>query len=359
MKFLRFGTLSLLVLFFLACGASKKGQSAKIQTGKVRYAIDLDLEEQAQGMAETFGTHATVWFNSQYLRLQKESTVPNEEFFITTLSTRQERAYLQFKEFRYAVLSDPRLLPGTGPIQFTKVEKSIAGYSCRKATATMGAGEMEVYYSDQLPINYCPFLKDLPGFALEYTLVMPYGKVTYRAEEVELVPLADSMINPPADFEEVSYVEFQKAMMQQAQPSKERREEAFSFKKTDLHGELIDLEALRGEVVVLNFWFGKCPPCKAEIPMLNSLVKRYQNDAQVHFLAPTFDPQEQVEQFVKQNPFSFKIIPDAMQVVQDFEIIAFPTTIVLDKNGKIVHTIVGGAANIEEELAEWIEKAKS
>ena len=133
-------------------------------------------------------------------------------------------------------------------------------------------------------------------------------------------------------------------------------ETATDFRKKDLKGENIQLKDLRGKVVVLNFWFTTCPPCKAEIPDLNALKGDFQNQA-VEFLAITFDKNNVLEPFLEKHPFEFNIIPDAHDVIKDFEIIVYPTTIILDKNGKIVHTKTGGSFGIREELKEVIETA--
>ena len=339
--------------FLLGSGCSSSKTARTASTGMVRYAIELDLNEQGQAMAETFGEKATAWFNKDYVRFQKDSNVPGEEFYITDLKDRGERAYVQFKEKKFAILNDPRMLPDTGPIRFSEEKKTVAGFECRKATAKMGSGEMEVYFSEDFPINYCPYL-DLAGFALEYTLVMPFGKVTYRASEVKLEPIPNALINPPAGFQEVTFAEFQEAVRPRIA---EGSGKSYQFQKKDLGGNTVRLSDLQGQVVVLNFWFTECPPCKAEIPHLNRLVESYAGE-EVRFLAITFDPAQKVQPFLDRHPFQFRIIPDAHDVIRDFEIIVYPTTIVLDKEGKIVNTLMGGSSTIEADIRELIEQAR-
>ena len=60
-------------------------------------------------------------------------------------------------------------------------------------------------------------------------------------------------------------------------------ERALDFIVTTINGEHIKLSELRGKVVVLNFWFTKCGPCKLEIPDLNGLVNEFK-DKDVVFL---------------------------------------------------------------------------
>ena len=59
-------------------------------------------------------------------------------------------------------------------------------------------------------------------------------------------------------------------------------------------------------VTVYNFWFVACKPCVDEIPVLNQLAAKYNNDS-VRFIAITFDTPEKVEAFLTKNPFNFMI----------------------------------------------------
>lgn len=343
--------LSLVLTGYWACSSSKLAK--KITTGIVKYDIELDLTEEGQAMAESFGKSATTWFNATYLRLQKNSGVPNEEFYITNLANGTEKAYIQFRDKKYAVQSDPRMLPQTGPVELLNDTKIIAGYKCKKAVASMGSGQMEVYYSEDFGINYCPYI-DVPGFALEYTLVLPFGLVTYRATEVQKGKVSNDMINPPSGFQEVTYPQFQQEMANNSMPTKGD----YHFAAPDMNGTNVDLSTDLGKVVVLNFWFSSCPPCKVELPYLNQLVQNYQSDEEVRFYGITFDSKATVKKFLKKNTFDFTIIPDARAVTEEFGIIVYPTTIVLDRRGKMVHLINGGSSEMVKELTEKIEEAK-
>ena len=71
-------------------------------------------------------------------------------------------------------------------------------------------------------------------------------------------------------------------------PSDDEKLIAPAFSLTSLEGEKFELAALRGKVVVLNFWFTGCAPCVAEFGELNSLVHKFKNKGVV-FIAPTLD----------------------------------------------------------------------
>src|SRR2546429_8515774 len=71
------------------------------------------------------------------------------------------------------------------------------------------------------------------------------------------------------------------------------RKTAPGFHATSLDGREIDSAKLRGKVVVANFWFTGCGPCKAEIPDLNRLTREFAGK-DVVFLAFTLDEDEAV-----------------------------------------------------------------
>ncbi len=107
------------------------------------------------------------------------------------------------------------------------------------------------------------------------------------------------------------------------------------FNFTSLTGEQFDLASLRGKVVVLNFWFVGCPPCREEIPVLNGLAKDFENQ-DVVFLALAIDDAPELQAFLKEVPFSYRIIPNAGSVIiRTFKSTVFPTHVLIDKEGRV------------------------
>jgi thiol-disulfide isomerase/thioredoxin len=113
------------------------------------------------------------------------------------------------------------------------------------------------------------------------------------------------------------------------------------FSVTSLDGKKYDLATLRGKIVVLNFWFIACGPCKAEMPSLNKLVKDYEGKG-VTFLAMTFDDAESLKAFLKESAFSYEIIPDSQELIDKLEITVFPEHYVINQRGEVELTLRGG-----------------
>lgn len=121
--------------------------------------------------------------------------------------------------------------------------------------------------------------------------------------------------------------------------------EILDYSVVDINGKTYTKKDLLGKVVVINFWFKDASPCKAEIPELNKLVKKYKGK-NVVFLAPTYDPLEDVKEFLKKMPFNYTICTDVDQMIIDMNITKYPTHVVVDKQGIVQFVTLGQTDNI-------------
>lgn len=134
--------------------------------------------------------------------------------------------------------------------------------------------------------------------------------------------------------------------------------EAPLFAAIDMKGDSVKLEELRGKIVILNFWFIACPPCIAEIPGLKQIAEEFGTREDVVMIALGTDGKEAQETFLKKKDFGFQMIPDARDYADKFRITGFPTTMVLDREGKVFSVHIGGATN-EKQASRLIYKALS
>src|SRR5215510_11171183 len=133
------------------------------------------------------------------------------------------------------------------------------------------------------------------------------------------------------------------------------KEAAPAFNATSLDGRKLDLAALKGKVVVLNFWRIDCLPCQAEMPGLNSLVSEFK-DKEVVFIALAIDHEKEVREFLKTKAFNYQIIPNAETIRQEYNINLWPTHIILNRAGNLAQHIAGGEMNRHEELRRLINR---
>lgn len=106
--------------------------------------------------------------------------------------------------------------------------------------------------------------------------------------------------------------------------------------------------------VLINFWATWCPPCRGEMPGLQSLYEEYQS--KIDFVMINIgETKETVEEFLKENKiYTFPIGYDSdMALANSFKIMSIPTTFIVGKDKKIKNFIIGARA--ESDFKEFIE----
>ncbi len=113
------------------------------------------------------------------------------------------------------------------------------------------------------------------------------------------------------------------------------REQA-DFTLAELDGKEWTLKEQRGKVVLLNFWATWCPPCRKEMPDLETLYRQFKDQGLV-ILAISDEDQGKVRPFVAEQKVSYPILLDPGRKVNKlFQIEGIPKTFVYDRNGKLV-----------------------
>ena len=117
---------------------------------------------------------------------------------------------------------------------------------------------------------------------------------------------------------------------------------------TRLDSSAIELNALRGKPVVINWWQTTCSPCIAEMPELNELVEKYAN-SDVEFLAIANNKIVELTPFLEKHLFVYDIAvanDDAVQIFGD----AYPRHVILDGEGKVVYDALGYGADATDKI---------
>lgn len=129
-------------------------------------------------------------------------------------------------------------------------------------------------------------------------------------------------------------------------------QEIASMTVKDLDGNRFKLSELRGKVVVLNFWFIGCPACMQEIPELNKLEGEYHDNANVVFIGVALDSRSKLLEFLKSTPFNYHIVDDGRYYADKYNINLYPTSVIVDKDGKVqFHT-----AGFYNQQGYWMRK---
>ena len=108
------------------------------------------------------------------------------------------------------------------------------------------------------------------------------------------------------------------------------------FTLTDLQGKSWSLKALRGKVVMVNFWATWCQPCRREMPDLDALYKRFKDQGLV-ILGISDEEAAKVKELLAEQKVSYPILLDPGRKVNEaFRIEGIPKNFVYDREGKLV-----------------------
>ena len=119
------------------------------------------------------------------------------------------------------------------------------------------------------------------------------------------------------------------------------------FALTALEGGDVQLSTLRGKPVILNFWATWCPPCRAEMPELEALWQRYQDEGLLLIGVDQGENAATVERFARGVVgTTFPLLLDTNQAVgRAYGVRALPTTVFIDAAGRIQDIRIGGPMN--------------
>jgi thiol-disulfide isomerase/thioredoxin len=126
--------------------------------------------------------------------------------------------------------------------------------------------------------------------------------------------------------------QYQKAM--QTLIDQDKQIEAADFTLKDMHGKKWTLSALRGKIVVVNFWATWCPPCRMELPALDALASRYGADGLV-VLALTDEDASKVTSLFRSDPHFTVLFDDGHKVGNAFHVAGIPRTFVFNREGRL------------------------
>lgn len=111
---------------------------------------------------------------------------------------------------------------------------------------------------------------------------------------------------------------------------------ATDFDFTDGMGKIQNTSSLRGKVVFINFWASWCPPCRAEFPSIEAFYTQFKDNPDIFFLTINEDSDPATGRaYLDKGGFSVPLYTRAGNVPGEIYSGTLPTTIVLDKNGKV------------------------
>lgn len=190
-------------------------------------------------------------------------------------------------------------------------------------------------------------------------IVYPYNVWRYLVMQGDYDIQPRDTLNKKTDFLLFKLTEQQKSQRLEKMP-KPAESEFFRtgkpfgfFKAADIENKKINLKEEKGKIIVLNFWFINCPPCRMEIPALNQLVETYKGNDRVKFIGIALDAKSDLQEFLKTFPFEYTIVDNGRYFAERYSIRSFPTHIIINQEGKVYFHTTGLAMN----TVYWLNKS--
>jgi peroxiredoxin len=173
--------------------------------------------------------------------------------------------------------------------------------------------------------------------------------VVLQAEKIfsvfqTLEPIGDDIFNfsPPTGAMEVA--EFLEPSRRGENPY---GKEAPDFTLKTFQGATVQMKKLRGKIVLLSFWASWCGPCRHEMPVIEKLSHQYRDQGFLVFGVNDED-RDTIRDYIKENGYSFPTLVDEEQeALKLYHVGAIPTTVVIDREGKIASYQVGMSSETE------------
>jgi len=123
-----------------------------------------------------------------------------------------------------------------------------------------------------------------------------------------------------------------------------------------LSGETVDLQKLRGNVVVVNFWATWCEPCRAEMPSLQRLQARMQGGPLRVLTVNYGEFPPRIEPLLKREKIELPVLLDTQKdVAREWNAGGLPITFLVDAQGKVRYWVLGERAWDEGEPLRLVE----
>jgi cytochrome c biogenesis protein CcmG/thiol:disulfide interchange protein DsbE len=135
------------------------------------------------------------------------------------------------------------------------------------------------------------------------------------------------------------------------------RKPATNFSLPGRDGKPVQLSALKGKVVLLDFWATWCAGCKVEIPWFIEFDKAYRSQG-LAAIGVSMDDEgwKTIEPYLKKSPISYTIVAGNFDTARPYNITALPVTVLIDRAGRVAaqHVGVVNKKSFEVELKQLL-----
>lgn len=129
-----------------------------------------------------------------------------------------------------------------------------------------------------------------------------------------------------------------------------------SFKMINTANQVVDLSQFAGKKVFVNLWATWCPPCRAEIPSIESLGAKTDKNKVGFVLLSLDDNFEKAKSYAARNGMRLPVYYPAGNLPQLFNVEGIPVTYIFNEKGDVIYQQVGSANYDTKEFLDMLNK---
>lgn len=139
-------------------------------------------------------------------------------------------------------------------------------------------------------------------------------------------------------------------------------QKAPNFELQSLSGETFKLSDYKGQMVMLNFWASWCPPCRVEMPHMETYYQEFKEEHNIEILAVNMTTlergsEDKVPEFVDKHGLTFPILMDEKGDAKDlYDVMVYPTTYIINAKGIITDKV---SIPLDVESIKWLVEESS
>ena len=125
-----------------------------------------------------------------------------------------------------------------------------------------------------------------------------------------------------------------------------------------LKDDTISLSDLKGDLVLIDFFYKSCHPCMLALPALQNLHEKFESKGLRIVGIDPFDTKEEddIDNFLAKRGVTYTILLGGKDVAKEYHVSGYPTIYLIDKKGKTIYSQVGYGEDTEDKLEEIIKE---
>lgn len=119
--------------------------------------------------------------------------------------------------------------------------------------------------------------------------------------------------------------------------------------------KILSLKALKGNIVLVDFWIKNCGPCIQSVPHLNELQKKYKNKHLKIISINAYDSKKDIDWFVNKHKIEYPVLLNGRDIATAYGVSGFPSFFLINKSGTIIYSHAGYDLSIKAAIEKFLK----